>query len=171
LARRWLGSGFGRSGGRSEGSADGAAPVVGAEGVDVFALGELDGLQQGLAEIGEGGGGFWFDFPLGDSGEEAAQGGAEIAGREIAAGQERGYIAANLLGGEGSGFPFGMEAAEMRVAVEARRAAAAAIGEGESTQARAIGAHGSLQKRRIYVVGESRRRRGVLLYDHSIPES
>ena len=71
--------GFGVQGRRSKRGADGAAPGVGAEGVDVFVLGEGNGLQQGLAEIGEGGGGFGFYLTLGYSGEEASEGGAEIA--------------------------------------------------------------------------------------------
>ncbi len=98
-------------------------------------LGELDGLIQSLAEIGEGGGGFGFDMAFGDGGEDAGQGGAEIAGGEITAGEERGYVATDLLGGEGLRFPLGVEAAEARVAREPRSAAATAIGKGESTQA------------------------------------
>jgi hypothetical protein len=149
----WLGSRFGRGGRRSEGGADGFTPGIGAEGVDVFVLGDVDGLEQGLAEIGEGGGGFGFDLALSDAREDAGQGGAEIAGGDITIGEERGYIAANLLSGQGSGFSFGMEATEMRMAGEPRSATLAAIGEGESTQVRAvlraIGGHGSLQKRRI----------------------
>ncbi len=34
--------------------ADGFAPGIGALGVDVFVLGEVQGLDEGLAEIGEG---------------------------------------------------------------------------------------------------------------------
>ena len=37
---------------------DDAAPAVRAEGVDVFVLGLMNGLQEGLAEIGEGSRGF-----------------------------------------------------------------------------------------------------------------
>jgi hypothetical protein len=140
-------------GGRGEGGADGFAPGIAAEGVDVFVLGELDGLQQGLAEIGQGGGGFGFDLTLGDGGEDAAQGGAEIAGGDVTVGEERGYSAAHLLGSEGLRFPARMETAEMWMASEPRSGTPAAIGKGESTQARAvlgaIGGHGSLQKRRI----------------------
>ncbi len=159
------------SAGRGEGGGHDVTPGIGAEGVDVFVLGELDGLVQGLAEIGEGGSGSGFDVALGDGGEDAGQGGAEIAGGEITAGEERGYVTAYLLGGEGLRFPLGVEAAKVRVASEPRSAAATAIGEGEGTQAGtvvlmcdrkavfilrdckavdgAIGGHGSLQKRRI----------------------
>ena len=54
--------GFGGSG-REEivvvavhGVADGLAPAVGAEGVDVFVLGEVDGLQERLHHVGDGAG-------------------------------------------------------------------------------------------------------------------
>ena len=40
-----------------DGVADGIAPIIGAKGVDVFVLGELDGLDEGLGEIGDGSGG------------------------------------------------------------------------------------------------------------------
>ena len=123
------------SSGRGEGGGHHVAPGIGAEGVDVFVLGELDGLIQGLAEIGEGGSGSGFDMAFGDGGEDAGQGGAEIAGGEITAGEERGYVAADPLGGEGLRFPLGVEAAKVRVASEPRSAAATAIGEGEGTQA------------------------------------
>jgi hypothetical protein len=38
------------------------APSFGAEGVDIFVLGQLDGMVKGLAEVSECGGGFGFDF-------------------------------------------------------------------------------------------------------------
>jgi hypothetical protein len=47
-----------------------------AEGVDVFVLGQVDGLEQDLRQVGQGGGGFGFDLALGYGGEEVAQGGA-----------------------------------------------------------------------------------------------
>jgi hypothetical protein len=149
----WLGRRWREGSGRGEGGADGLAPGIGTEGVNVFVLGELDGLEEGLAEIGECGSGFGFDLAFGDGREDAAQGGAEVAGGYITVGEERGYLVANLLGGEGLRFPIRMEIAEMRMAGEPRSGAAAAIGESEGTQARAvlgaIGGHGSLQKRRI----------------------
>jgi len=39
---------------------NGAPPGVGAESVDVFLLGEVDGLEQGLSEVSESGSGFGF---------------------------------------------------------------------------------------------------------------
>ena len=55
-----------------DGRANFAAPGIRAEGVDVFVLGELDRLIEDLAEVGEGGGGFGFDFPMYGGGEKAA---------------------------------------------------------------------------------------------------
>jgi|ERR1700682_484256 len=44
------------------GGADGFAPRVCAEGIDVFILGEVQVLDEGLAQVGEGGGGFGLDL-------------------------------------------------------------------------------------------------------------
>ena len=43
-----------------DGGTDGVAPGVCAEGVDVFVLGEMDGLEQGLGEVRKSGGGSGF---------------------------------------------------------------------------------------------------------------
>jgi hypothetical protein len=51
--------------------ADGVAPAVGAEGVDVFVLGEADGLEKGLGQIGDGAGGFGFYISANDGGDDA----------------------------------------------------------------------------------------------------
>src|SRR6266446_7116249 len=99
-------------GGLFMGGADGFAPGIGVVGVDVFVLGEGQDLDEGLAEIGEGGGGFGFHLTLGDGGEEASQGGAEIAGGHIAAGKVIGDIIAGLLASEGLRFLAGVERAE-----------------------------------------------------------
>ena len=37
-----------------DGGADGAAPAIGAKGVDVFVLGDVDGLEEGLEQVGDG---------------------------------------------------------------------------------------------------------------------
>ena len=158
------------------GRADGFAPVIRAEGVDVFALGEVQGLDEGLAEIGEGGGGFGFHLALGDGGEEASQGGAEIAGGHVAARKVVGDILASPLASEGLGLLAGVERTEVRMTVAPGNAAVAAIDKHERTQSGtvvltcdrpdfigvnaavdgAIGGHGSLQKERFGILGESR---------------
>src|SRR4029077_20727338 len=58
--------------GGSYGGIDGVAPLIGAEGVDVFVLGELDGIDHGLSQVGQGGGGFALDAALGDATEDLA---------------------------------------------------------------------------------------------------
>ena len=140
-------------GGLFVGGADGFAPGIGAVGVDVFVLGEGQGLDEGLAEIGEGGGGFGFHLALGDSGEEASEGGAEIAGGHEAAGKVIGDVLAGGLASKGLCIFAGVERAEIRMAEVARNAAVAAVDKHERTQRGtilgAIGGHGSLQKERL----------------------
>src|SRR6266404_8174953 len=92
-ARRWarllglwlglLGFGFGREevvvvG--VDGIADGFAPVVGIKGVDVFVLGDVDGLQESLGQIGDGTGGSGLYIAADKAGGEAAHGSAAIGG-------------------------------------------------------------------------------------------
>jgi len=43
-----------------DGIADGVASAGGAEGVDVFVLGETDGLEERLRQVGDGAGGSGF---------------------------------------------------------------------------------------------------------------
>ncbi len=90
---------FGFGGGREavvavavDGGADGIAPGVGAESVDVFVLGEVDGLHESLRQVGDGMGGFGFYLAADNGGDEASQGGAEIAGGEVFAGEEVGQV-------------------------------------------------------------------------------
>ncbi len=73
-----------------DGNADGFAPAVRAEGVDVFVLGDVDGLHESLDQVGDGAGGFGFYIAADNGGDEACQGGAEIAGGEVVAGEEVG---------------------------------------------------------------------------------
>jgi hypothetical protein len=128
-----------------DGRADGVAPTVAAEGAAVFLLGELNALHHNLGEIGEGGSGFGLDVALGRGGEEAAEGGVEIAGGKITAGKEIGDVAADVLGGLGLRLLARVKAAELPIAGRARSAAAAAVGKGEGTQRRRTSCrHGSL---------------------------
>jgi hypothetical protein len=137
-----LRSGVGGSGGAVgvlvDGEADGLAPGVGAEGVDVFVLGEMDGLGESLREVGEGAGGAGFDVAAGDGCEEASECGAQIASGEIVAGGEVVEVAAEFFSGDGLGFFLGVAEAEMGMAGGNRSEAAAAIGEREMTQGRAV---------------------------------
>ena len=106
-----------------------------------------------MAEIGEGGGGLGFHLTLGDGGEEASEGGAEIAGGHKAAGKVIGDILAGFLAGKFLCILAGVEGAEIRMAELARNAAVAAVDKHErtlrGTVLGAIGGHGSLQKERL----------------------
>jgi hypothetical protein len=119
----------------ADGIAHGSAPGVSAEGVDVLVLGKMDGLDEGLGEIGEGAGGARLDVTAGYAGDEAAEGGAEIAGGKVFAGEEIGQFAGEFIGGAGLGVFAGVAGAEVGMT---GRAALAAIGEGEMTQRRAV---------------------------------
>jgi len=121
-----------------DGAADGFAPGVGAEGVDVFVLGDVDGLQESLGQVGNGAGGSGFYIAAEDGGDEAAQGGAEIAGGEVIAREEVGQVFAERLRGAGAGFFLGVVEAEMGIFAGARGAATAAIRERKHTQGHAV---------------------------------
>jgi len=162
VGERWLlfGGGSGWLGGKSglfgrglfdgEGGTHGSAPIVGAEGVDVFVLGDGERLDKDLAEISEGGGGFGFDVALGDGGKQAAKGGADVASGDELAGEKASDVFAGFFAGESLGFLASMAGAERGMARTARDAATAAVGEGEGTEGRAVrgtnSGHGSLQK-------------------------
>ena len=110
-----------------DGGAEGFAPAVGAEGVDVFVLGEVDGLQLGLEHVGDGAGESGFYIAADHGGDEACQGGAEVAGGEVVAREEAGEVLAEFFSGLGAGLLLGMIEAEVGMVAGAGRAAAAAI--------------------------------------------
>jgi hypothetical protein len=122
----------------SDGVADGLAPAVGAESVDVFVLGEVDGLQEGLGQVGDGASGSGFYFAADDGGDEAPQSDAEIAGGKVVTGEEIGEVLAEFLRSAGAGFLLGVVGAEAGIVAEARSAAMAAIREGKRTQGHAV---------------------------------
>jgi hypothetical protein len=142
--RHCRGLGVGGRGGMSvgevlvDGIADGVAPSGGSKGVDVLVLGEMDGLGEGLGEIGEGAGGTGFDVATGDGGNDTAQGGAEIAGGEVFAGEIVRDFAGKFVGSAGLGFLAGMVEAKVGMIGGAGSAALAAIGKGETTQREAV---------------------------------
>jgi hypothetical protein len=106
-----------------DGVADGFAPAVAAEGLRIFVLGDVDGLHEGLHQVGDGVGGFGLCVAAEDGGEEASQGGVEIAGGEVAAGEEVGQVFAEGFCGAGAGFFLGVVEAEVRMVADARGAA------------------------------------------------
>ena len=121
-----------------DGGADGAAPAFRAEGVDVFVLGEVDGLHKSLGQVGDGVGGFGLYIAADNGGDEAAQGGAEVASGEVVAGEEVAQVFAEFFCGAGAGFFLGVVEAEAGMFAGARGAAAAAIREGKRTQGHAV---------------------------------
>src|SRR5713101_5634961 len=135
----------GAGGGRGEvgavgvdGSAGGVSPAPGGEGLTIFVLGDVDGLQESLGQVGDGAGGSGFYITADHCGDEASQGGAEIAGREVVAGEEVGEVFAEFLRGAGAGFFLGVIEAEASVVADARGAATAAIRERKRTQGHTV---------------------------------
>src|SRR5580700_2041512 len=112
-----------------DGVADGFAPAVSAKGVDVFVLGEVNGLQLSLDHVGNGAGESGFYIAPYHSGDEARHCGAEIAGGEVVAREETGQIFGEFIGGLGAGLLLSVIKAEVGMVAGARCAAAAAIGE------------------------------------------
>ena len=55
-----------------DGAADGFAPIVGVEGLTIFVLGDMDGLQESLGQVGDGAGGSGFNIAADHCGDEAA---------------------------------------------------------------------------------------------------
>jgi hypothetical protein len=136
---------FGFGGGREavvvvafDGIADGFAPAVVAKSVAVFVLGDVDGLHESLGQVGNGAGGFGFYIATDNRGDEAAQGGAEIAGGEVVAGEEVVQVFAECFCGAGAGFFLGVVRAEGGIFGGARSAATAAIRESKRTQGHAV---------------------------------
>ncbi len=114
----------------ADGIADGLAPGVGTEGVDVFVLGKMDGLGESLGEIGEGAGGAGLNVAADDGGQETPEGGAEIAGGKVLAGEEIGQFAGEFIGGAGLGVFAGVVGAEVGMVGGTGSAALAAAGKG-----------------------------------------
>ena len=56
----------------------------------------MDGLEEGLGEIGEGAGGAGFYIAMEDGGEDAAEGGAKIVGGNVFAGEAIGQFTGEL---------------------------------------------------------------------------
>jgi hypothetical protein len=98
----------------------------------------MDGLGESLAEVGEGAGGAGLNVAADDGGQEAAEGGAEIAGGKVLAGEEIGQFAGEFMGGTGLRVFAGVVGAEVGMMGGAGSAASAAVGESETTQGLAV---------------------------------
>jgi hypothetical protein len=101
-----------------DGIADGPAPVVGVEGVDVFVPGKMDSLDEGLGDGDDGAGGARLDVTACYADDEAAECGDEIASGEVFAGEEIREIAGEFIGGAGRGVFAGAVGAEVGMASE-----------------------------------------------------
>lgn len=101
-------------------------------------MGEADGLEKGLEEIGDGAGGADFEVAVKDGGDKASDGGREVGGGEIGSGEEFGEVVGELGGELGLSFELGVVVAEVGMGGEARSAATAAVGEGEAAKGETI---------------------------------
>lgn len=119
-------------------SGDGLAPGIVAEGGGEFVLREADGLEKSLRKERESAGGAGFDVAASDGGAETREDGAEIAGGDVMAGEERVEVVAEACGGAVAVVLFKVIVAEVGAAASARSAAAAAIGEGEAAERDAV---------------------------------
>ena len=157
-----------------DGVADGSAPAVGVEGVDVLVLSQMDGLDEGLGKIGEGAGGARLDVTAGYADDEAAEGGGEIASGEVFAGEEKGEIAGEFIGGAGLGVFAGVVGAEVRMAGGAGSAATAAIREGKRTQGHAVlcreRGHKSLLRVEFWDLSGKKHRQECLCYKKGLKQ-
>ena len=101
-------------------------------------MGEVDGLGEGLREVGHGTGGAGLEVAASDGGEEASESGGEVAGGEVVAGEEVFEVAGEFVGGEEASFFQGVVETEMRMAGGAGSAALAAVSKRETTQGHAV---------------------------------
>jgi hypothetical protein len=76
---------------------------------------DWDGLEEGLGEVGDGAGCLGFYIATNDGGDEAGEGGAEIVGGEVVAGEEVGQVLADGFGGAGADFFWGVVKAEVKM--------------------------------------------------------
>ncbi len=136
---------FGCGGGREavvvvtlDGIADGFAPGVGAEGLTIFVLGDVDGLHESLRQVGDSVGGFGLYIAADDGGDEASQGSAEIAGGKVVGGEEVVEVLAEFLRGAGAVFFLGVVEAEAGMLGGAGSEATAAVRERKHTQGHAV---------------------------------
>lgn len=115
-----------------DGIDDGVAPIFFAAGADEFVLGEMEGLQHGLGEVGEGAGGARLYVTASHGNEDAAEGGVEVVGGEIVAGEEVREIFADFLVGAELGFFLSVVETEVGAGGDAGSAATAAVVESET---------------------------------------
>jgi hypothetical protein len=121
-----------------DGVADGIEPLGFATGGDELVLSEVEGLEHGLGEVGESASGARLDIATRDGDEDVSEGGVEIVGGEVVAGEEPREIFGELLAGAGTGVFFGVMVAEVGTGGDARGTATAAVGESETAKRSAV---------------------------------
>jgi len=115
-----------------DGVDDGVVPLRVTAGADEFVLGEMKSLEHGLGEVGESAGGARLYVAASHGDEDAAEGGVEVVGGEIIAGEEVSEIFPDFLAGAGLGFLLGVVVAEVGAGGDAGSAATAAVVKSET---------------------------------------
>lgn len=115
----------------------------------VFFFDVVEGVEQELADIGEGGGVARWDAVLGEGGEEFAEDEVDVRGGQEVAGERSRELGAEALGFEELLFLAGVEKAEGGVVLLTQHAALAAIRKRELAEmgirgSRSFSGHGSL---------------------------
>jgi hypothetical protein len=127
---------------------DQLTPGVSATGIDDLVLHKRDGVEEKLADKGEGGGVARWKAVLSDGGEEFSEDMIDVGGGEEFARRGFGKQRAERFGLEELAFGAGVEDTESGVILAAQHAAFAAVGELKLAKMRIIGSgaflgHGS----------------------------
>src|SRR5260370_27034797 len=93
---------------------------IGAESLTVFVLGNVNGLHEGLGQVGDGPGSPGFYIAANNGGGEASPNGTEIPGGEGVCGEIVGEVFAARVRGAGAGVFFGVCAGQEGVLSRAR---------------------------------------------------
>jgi hypothetical protein len=141
--------------------------------VNVLLFGQVDGLKEGLTEVGQSGGGPGFEMAQSYGGHEMAESSAEVRAGEIVAGETVGEVASDLLSGLGLGFLASVIGAKERMRSLPRHAAVVAVAVSEGTEQGAAlersRGHGVSSYSVFELSGISRWERDVVFYGKSIP--
>lgn len=137
------GRGGGGEGGPGIGEVDGVVDhfLTALEGIDKLGfLGDGgNGVEEELADVGEGGGVTLGNALLGEGGEDLAENVVDVGGGQEVSGEGSSELGAESLGIAELLLVAGMEEAEGRMAGGAKHAAKATVGERELAERRGIG--------------------------------
>lgn len=121
-----------------DGIGDGVRPDVSTESVDVFVLGQADGLEKHLEEERDGASGARLEVALDDGRDELRNGGGEVASGDVIGGEEVGEVVGELGGDDGLRFFLGVVEAKVAVGRDPGSTATAAVGEGETAERQTV---------------------------------